>query len=239
MKIDNLKWIYRAYRYRLKLERQEIALLLRHLNPGDVGVDVGAHKGAYTYWMSRAVGERGRVFAFEPQPGLAAALQLRAASPRHSNVVVENLGLSSAAGTLTLNVPGEGSSPGATFEADGAGGGRSYPVPVTTLDDYFGGRADRPVRLLKCDAEGHELEVFRGGSGLLSSDRPCLLFECERRHRAGGRVEEVFAFLEGLGYRGYFIQRGGPQDIERFDPDVHQADSEASGYVNNFLFLAA
>lgn len=239
MTIDNFKWIYRAYRYRLKLEPQEISLLLRYLNPGDVGVDVGAHKGAYTYWMSRAVGAQGRVYAFEPQPVLAGGLKSLAAR-RAPNVVVENLGLSSAPGTLTLKVPGGDSSPGASFEGgDAAEGGQSYPVSVTTLDCYFEAQPDRPVRLLKCDAEGHELEVFRGGSGLLAAHHPCLLFECERRHRPSGRVDDVFAFLEDIGYRGYFIQRSGPQDIDRFDPDLHQAESGAPGYVNNFLFLAA
>ncbi len=44
MLIEKPKWIYRAYRYRLKLEPQEIKLLLRNLNPGDVGIDVGVHK---------------------------------------------------------------------------------------------------------------------------------------------------------------------------------------------------
>ena len=240
MRTDNLKWIYRAFRYRWRLERQEIRLLLQNLNPGDVGIDVGAHKGAYTYWMSRAVGEQGRVFAFEPQPGLATALQRLAARRRFSNVVVENLGLSSKPGTLTLNVPGDASSPGASFEnrVDGPPG-QSYPVAVTTLDDYFTARPDCSVQLLKCDAEGHELEVFRGGAELLSAHRPCLLFECERRHRKSGRVEEVFEYLEALGYRGFFIQRNGPQDIDLFDPQRHQAQSGTPGYVNNFLFLAA
>jgi hypothetical protein len=44
MLIAKLKWIYRAYRYRLRLEPQEIKLLLQNFNPDDVGVDVGAHK---------------------------------------------------------------------------------------------------------------------------------------------------------------------------------------------------
>lgn len=44
MLIANLKWIYRAYCIRLRLEPQEIKLLLQNINPGDVGVDVGAHK---------------------------------------------------------------------------------------------------------------------------------------------------------------------------------------------------
>jgi hypothetical protein len=69
MAYRQLKWLYRALRYRL--EKQEIKLVQRHLAPGDVAVDVGAHKGAYTWWMRRAVGESGRVYAFEPQPALA------------------------------------------------------------------------------------------------------------------------------------------------------------------------
>jgi FkbM family methyltransferase len=83
----------------------------RHLTAGAVAVDVGAHKGAYTWWMRRAVGETGRVYAFEPQPGLADELRALTSGSRYGNVVVENLGLSSAAGRLMLHVPGGGTSP--------------------------------------------------------------------------------------------------------------------------------
>lgn len=240
MVFDRLKWTYRAWRYRQLLERQEIRLLLQHLAPGDVAVDVGAHKGAYTYWMRRAVGASGKVYAFEPQPELAAGLRALAAGSGFANVVVENLGLSSAAGTLTLRVPGGGPSPGASFEprhAPEQGDVQSYPVPVTTLDRYFQNADRSRIRLLKCDAEGHELEVFRGGLELLREVRPCLLFECEQRHRGSGRVDEVFHWLQDLGYRGYFVDRSGPRDIAEFDPRLHQANLEARGYINNFLFL--
>lgn len=235
---QKLQWIYRAWRYRYRLERAEIRLLLQHLGTGDVAVDIGAHKGAYTYWMRHAVGASGSVFAFEPQPLLAERLRALAAAGGYDNIVVENLGLSSASGTLQLNVPGEGTSPGASFEV-GKAGGRTYPVQVTTLDDYFAGPVRERIRLLKCDAEGHELEVFRGGERLLGEVRPCLLFECERRHRKSGRVDDVFEWLQGLGYRGYFVDRSGPCPIEGFDPETHQASDHAPGYVNNFIFLSA
>lgn len=248
MSFEQLKWAYRAWRYRLWLERQEIRLLLRQLAPGDVAVDVGAHKGAYTYWMRRTVGASGRVYAFEPQPSLAAGLRGLVAGSGFDNVVVENLGFSSAAGTMTLTVPEGGTSPGASLEpGHGAGQGhgqaaerasaQAYPVAVTTLDAYFKGDDRARIRLLKCDAEGHELEVFRGGRRLLTEVRPGLLFECERRHRASGSVEEVFSWLQGLGYRGYFVDRGGARDIAEFDPQLHQADAGSRDYVNNFLFL--
>ena len=87
------------------------------------------------------------------------------------------------------------------------------------------------------DAEGHELEVFKGARRLLADAGPCLLFECERRHRRSGSVEEVFAYLQSLGYQGYFIDQNGCRDLGQFDPEVHQQSSGAPGYVNNFLFL--
>jgi FkbM family methyltransferase len=236
MFVQNLKWLYRAWRYRYRLERAEIRLLLEHLSAGDVAVDVGAHKGAYTYWMRQAVGPSGKVYAFEPQPVLAARLSSLVSSSGYTNVVIENLGLSSSSGTMMLNVPGEGTSPSASFEA-GEAGSKSYPVQVTTLDDYFYGREEPRVRLLKCDAEGHELEVFRGARRLLSEAGPCLLFECERRHRKSGRVDDVFDWLQDLGYRGYFIDRAGARDIREFDPGIHQAGNDDPGSVNNFLFL--
>jgi len=236
MLLQNLKWVYRAWRYRYRLERTEIRLLMEHLSAGDCAVDVGAHKGAYTYWMRQAVGPKGKVFAFEPQPALAERLRSLVRARGYENVVVENLGLSSSAGTLRLNVPGDGTSPGASFEA-GHGAGQSYPVQVTTLDDYFDRQERSRVRLIKCDAEGHELEVFRGAERLLAEVRPCLLFECERRHRRSGRVDDVFDWLHGQGYVGFFIDRDGARDIAEFDAAKHQASQDAPDYVNNFLFL--
>jgi len=235
--MEKLRWIYRAWRYRLKLEKQEITCLMRLLRPGEVAVDIGAHKGAYTYWMRNRVTGSGKVFAFEPQPELYEKLK-GLVSGDGQGVIVENMGLSSFQGVLTLNVPSLHASPGASFEEkdDDEPALQSYPVKVTTLDDYFDGGEGEYIRLIKCDAEGHELEVFRGGENLLRRQRPHLLFECETRHRGGGGVDEVFSWLTSLGYRGYYIAADGLHAIESFDAAIHQADNSSPGYINNFLF---
>ena len=49
--------------------------MLRHLQPGDTAVDIGAWRGAYTYWMVKAVGPQGRVVCFEPQPAMISYLR--------------------------------------------------------------------------------------------------------------------------------------------------------------------
>ena len=107
------------------------------------------------------------------------------------------MGLSSQTGTLTLKVPGTSPSPSASFENthDTQSPGQTFPVQVTTLDRYFADKSARKIRLIKCDAEGHELEVFRGARQILTTHHPHLLFECEIRHLQSGSVTEVFDFL--------------------------------------------
>ena len=234
-----LSWFYRAWRYRLKVEKPEIRCLLDRIGAGQTLIDIGAHKGAYTYWMRRAVGANGRVYAFEPQPTLSQRLQALVAPSRYANVTVENLGLSSRAGTLMLKLPHADGSPSASFEetAHTDADSLEIAVRVTTLDDYFldGPGAGNPISLIKCDAEGHELEVFRGGEQLLRTQGPDLLFECEARHRHGP-PDEVFDYLQGLGYQGWYLGVDGECPIEKFDAAVHQANPDGDDYVNNFIF---
>jgi FkbM family methyltransferase len=243
--IERIAFLYRAYRYRYRIDPAEIRYVLANLKPGDTAVDVGCHKGGYMYWMQRRVGERGRIFAFEPQPKLFAYLRGVQQQFGFKNVQLEHKGLSSASGVMELHVPASasGTSPGATLnrlaETDGAALTRCQ-VEVTTLDDYFHARNIRPA-LLKIDVEGHELEVLKGGRQLLTACKPRILMECENRHMQEGSVEDVFDFLRRLGYDGHFIERGRLRPLQEFDPHVHQRSGEGrfweeKGYVNNFVF---
>lgn len=230
--------LYRAWRYRWKLDPAEIAFVRAHARPATTAVDIGAHKGGYAYWMARAVGPSGRVIAFEPQPGLAA--ELRRGFRRQPQVTIENLGLSDQEGQLTLRVPGRGSSPGASFEttAATADASQKISVPVSTLDACLA-RAHPRVSFVKCDVEGHELRVFTGAEKTLRAERPALLFECEQRHQNGRPIGAVFDFLGHLGYHGFFFVRGALRPLAEFDPARHQNPAAPGLYCNNFAFLPA
>ena len=228
--------IYRAHRYRWKLDPAEIGFLRAHTKPATMAIDIGAHKGGYSYWMAQAVGPQGRVLAFEPQPELAA--QLRSSFQRQDNVLIENIGLSNQCGLLTLNVPGAGPSPGASFETTEvtAGSIRKINVQVSTLD----ARLELPhprVSFIKCDVEGHELSVFRGAEHTLRHERPALLFECEQRHHGHRDIGEVFHYLSGLDYRGFFFVRNALRPLAEFNPAQHQNPQAPGSYCNNFAFL--
>ena len=241
-----LRYRHRAWKARRHNERAEIAAMLDLLRPGDTVLDIGAHKGSYLYWLRQAVGAQGRVLAFEPQPLLAAYLHEVVAAMGWKNVTVENQGISDRHGTLALHIPGAAGavSPGATFEANVSPGaaGRTCEVGVTTLDDLFPA-GSKPPAFIKCDVEGHELAVFRGGERLLRGSRPTLLFECEARHLGGRPITEIFALLEAWGYTGRFFAPGGLLPLGEFLPEVHQRGDtlrfwDASDYCNKFLFEA-
>lgn len=237
--MDRLRFLWRAWRYRLRNDPGEIRSVREHLSPGDTAIDIGAHKGAYTYWMARSVGPAGRVVAFEPQPELASYLKGIFRAPGWRSVTVEAMALSSGKGRARLVIPARhgSTSPGASVELEPGGGSRSCQVDRDSLDVYCGAHPDiRPARFVKCDVEGHELEVFRGAETVLREDAPVLLFECEARHRRNGSIRDVFRHLEDRGYEGRFFLGRRLRPLSEFDEGRHQRAPGSPAYCNNFLF---
>ena len=99
-----LRYLYRAYRYRLRVDSAELRFVCSHLQPGQVAVDIGCHKGAYTYWMRRRVGPSGAVFAFEPQPKQVAYLRSAFNAMRYDNVALVPMAVSNTCGKLPLHL---------------------------------------------------------------------------------------------------------------------------------------
>jgi FkbM family methyltransferase len=261
-----LKYLYRAYRYRFRVDPAEIRFVRQTLQPGQVAVDIGCHKGAYTYWMRRRVGPGGAVYAFEPQPTQVAYLRKAFSAMNYDNVELVPMALSNKSGEMPLYTTaisshfatleirdvftrgrpsvGAGAGSGDPRTAGEAGsekrGARSENVDVTTLDEFFSGSRRRP-HFLKIDVEGHELSVLEGGRRMLEQDHPTILVECEARHRPDHDVQPVFSLLESLGYVGSFFHDGARWPLSQFDVAVHQrldADSDElpESYANNFAF---
>ncbi|MFK7884609.1 MAG: FkbM family methyltransferase [Phycisphaerales bacterium] len=199
--IDHAHFLHRAWRYRLRTEKQELAYVRSIRLVGRTVIDIGAHRGIYSYWLREAVGPTGRVVSFEPQPEMIAELKKFKASFRANNMEIVESGLSDTPGSATLNRIGDHTG-GASLEHNQDPNATTFSVPVTTLDAYLGARDLGPVALIKCDVEGHERAVFRGATRTLTEDRPVMLFECHDQHaREGG----VFEDLKQFGYKGWML----------------------------------
>lgn len=238
--IQKLRLIQRAHRYRNRHDPAELEAIRRSLRAGDSVLDIGAHKGAYTYWMSRWVRPGGRVIAIEPQPDLASNLRSLYASAVDITVVHGAVG--EHEGTITLHIPGEGPSHGASIrplEGSEDIAIRRIEVPCFTLESIATKHGLQRLDLIKCDTEGAERAIFAAGSGVLERFKPTVLVECERRHAGDGDdpVGELWAIFKPLGYSAQCFCGGQMIPIEEFDYDTHQADpDDKPNYGNNFFF---
>jgi len=241
-RINDMKarFIWRALRTRYRDGAAELTAIKRAIRPDDTVCDIGANKGAYTYWFSRWV-PRGHVVAFEPQPRLAAYLSAACTAIGLKNVTVEAKAVANRPGTVNLYIPGDSESPGASLSKKVATreACRCVSVPSVSLDEYFA--PDIRIGALKIDVEGAEMSVFEGAARILTQQSPLLVFECENRHLESGTVFDVFRHLGELGYSGEFVCRKRLRPLIEFDPAVHQKQEgprfwDAKDYCNNFVF---
>ena len=212
----------------------EIAHLRSFVKPGDEVVDVGAHKGAYTWHLARLVGKAGIVHAFEPQPDLAG--RLHRAVPRQ--VVVHECALSDREVDLPLSIPVWGRTRlqgHASLEAGAPGSTDiSITVPTRRLD-----QCGVNPRFCKVDVEGHEVAVLRGAEETVRRCRPVLLLEIDYRHQRQTEARTaLLAWLAEHDYVAHYVDgtRLLPAGTlsAATDPNPHLGAAE---YVYNWFML--
>lgn len=230
---DKLRLWHRAWRFIAKTEKHEIALVRSVVSPGELVLDIGAHKAGFTYWMSKAVGSHGRVIAFEPIPHLAAYLRDVASVVRGGTIEVVETALSNEIGKAELFFPGPHLGC-ASLETTRTLLQDPITVTTTTLDRFMANQPqDQRVSFIKCDVEHHELAVFEGATETIAKHRPILLFESGNLHNGQDHYQPVFELLKSLGFEGRFFNGSELVIIDEFDAERHDAPSD--GY-QNFLF---
>jgi FkbM family methyltransferase len=224
-----------------------LGLVARLVHEGETVVDIGADVGLYSSRLAELAGRGGRVHAFEPNParrGILAAL-----TEAQPNVEVHPVGLSDHVGDEELRIPirdGEAVPAFGRLSPPPAGAEQMSwertAVKVSTLDRELREERSR-ISFIKCDVEGHELAVIRGGERTLRESMPTLLIEIEQRHSDVG-VEATFEYFLELGYSGWAIGSDGPRPLDQFDLERDQLafltgfelGDMPSGYINDFLF---
>jgi len=135
--------------------------IARLLRPGWYCVDVGANHGYYTLIMADAVEAAGHVLALEPNPQLAALLQLSLEVNGFQGYtqVVQKAAFDANAQRINLVIPHRRGF-NATLCREATGSDNVVEVEMVTLDHLT---ADWPrVDLIKIDAEGAEEAIWRG-----------------------------------------------------------------------------
>ena len=209
-----LTWVKTQYYVRSveKFWEQDVEPIKALVKSGDFVIDMGANFGWYTNILSSMVGDTGRVYSVEPIPdtfkvfsGIVRKLGLR-------NVERFNVAMSVVDGSTVMRVPQHEYGGNNFYRAqidqkpgDASSPVREYTVAMRSLDSLFLSVAEN-VTFIKCDVEGHELSVVKGGAKFFEKSRPAWLMEVGGNpDEEGTSPYELFNIMRGYGYEVYFF----------------------------------
>ncbi|MFN3259402.1 MAG: FkbM family methyltransferase [Pikeienuella sp.] len=164
-------------------------------------IDLGGHTGIFSC-IAASASRSVTVHYFEILPHIAERAHLNfLASGLEGQMRLNAVGVSRAPGRMIVNYNANvkfatGSSIETFADRAKAKGAAQLEVTVTTLDDYWRDAGRPRFDLMKIDVERHELAVFAGGQGMLSTCRPVILSEVLSR----AEFQSYFDALAPLGY---------------------------------------
>lgn len=179
-----------------------------------VFVDGGAHLGSITSAVMRNC-PRARLVTVEAIPEKADRLRRRFPAAQ-----IENCALAETAGTVSFFIAAENSAKSSLANIDEPS--KRIDVESRRLDDLdYPGEID----VIKLDLEGAELGALRGGSEIIGSHRPTVMFESGPHDFLGYTKDQMFTWFEERDYRIFLparlINASSPMSREMFH-DYHE-----------------
>lgn len=184
-----------------KFELTVVNAIKHFCQPGMVVFDIGANIGAHGLRLGSIVGNKGRVYAFEPTTIAYTKLERNLALDPQLNVSIFRLALADKTQTrCTISFR-------SSWRTDGSQKDSTCEVDFVRLDDWAKSNDVSHVDLIKLDVDGNEFGVLSGGKELLERCQPTFLMEMVGPHFADSS-RNPFIFLESIGYEFSNIDTG-------------------------------
>jgi FkbM family methyltransferase len=194
----------------------EETLVMDLLSEGAVQIlDVGANIGWYAARFAKRQ-PSSRVHAFEPLPITYAYLQRNIAiNGIGDRVSSYNYGLTDASGSFDFFIAPASGTNASLLNVAAATDARKVIGLTLTLDQWCSNQQVQPD-FIKCDVEGAELLVFRGGRQTLSNYRPVVFAELLRKWSKpfGYHPNDMLAYFNDLGYECFAVGQSGVRRID-------------------------
>ena len=186
-----------------RYEEENVDVLFSFVKEDTVFLDIGANLGFFSLKISKRLGPKGRVFAFEPHPWLYDLLCRNVyVNGLRQTVTCFRMALSDQNTIATLQYPsghlGGGHIGSAELSSD-----TSIDAELRRLDDVLG--ADFCCDVVKIDVEGHEINVLAGMRNIvINSPQIKILFEKLVPH--AGTEPALASYFAELGLSLYGVR---------------------------------
>ena len=190
--------------FKRKQDAEELKLIGSIVKPGFHVLDIGANIGFYTEVLSKLVGTKGCVYAFEPDVTNVKHLQQNLRT--NENVTLINKAVSDKTGPIKIYLS-------KMLNVDH----RTYPVDeyadvmeinATSIDDYLKLNNCTRVDFIKMDIQGYEMAALRGMEKTLKNN-PSVKIITELwpygLKKAGSSASEVLDFAKSKGFDLFLV----------------------------------
>jgi len=220
-------------------EPAETELIRKTVKEGDIVLDIGANIGVYTVMIAEIVGEKGKVYAFEPDPTNFAILKKNVEINGYKNVILIDKAVSSKKGKLKLFLCEENTGDHKIY--DSKENRKFVEIESIRLDDYFSDYKGK-IDFIKMDVEGSEPGVINGASKILTKNThlkivtefyPMLIEEY------GYSYEQYLKDIFKLGFSVYDIEGDKNRIQEKSFKDLFKKINPSLGNGTNLFCVRA
>jgi FkbM family methyltransferase len=187
-------------------EPHVVSQIIKYVRLGSTVLDIGAHIGAHTLYMSKLVGPAGKVYTFEPQRKIYRELYQNIKLNGAGNVVPMRYAAGDTNTIIEMNPSTDGNEGGTSV---GEGGDRAE---LRTVDSF----GFKNVSLMKIDVEHLEEQVLEGARQTIAESKPVLLVEIQGGYLLSTAPPEILAkkqaTIKKIEDMGYAVIRFAPYD---------------------------
>lgn len=152
-----------------KYEFLEYSLIRKYLQKDNVVFDIGAHIGYYTLNFASLVGDKGKVFSFEPNPTNFTLLKKNVEINNHNNVNLFQKAISNFNGNIRLYISDFSSGMHRIHESKFCND--FIEIESVRLDDFVKNHEIKKIDFLKIDVEGAEFDVLKGMTNIIHNNK--------------------------------------------------------------------
>lgn len=209
-------------------EKTDFDMVMNLVEKGDTIFDIGANIGWYSLNLAKNI-KTTEVLSFEPIPKTFDYLKRNVELNQINNIKTFNFGFSDEEKEIEFYYYKEGSGNASLTNLSNMEGTQKIKCAVKKLDAFVS-MNNCSVDFIKCDVEGAELLVFKGGIETIKRDKPIIFTEMLRKwsDKFNYHPNEIIELLTSEGYRCFTAE------------DVHLVEfynMDDKTVETNFFFL--
>lgn len=211
--------------------------LINHLKEGDIFIDAGAHFGYYSILAARLVGEKGKVFSFEPS---GTTFKILKQNTSHiSWITAFNQAVYKENTTLKFyQYPPLQSEYNTAQPINNLTDSNPIETKVeaVTIDSITINFHEAKGKIfIKIDVEGGEYNALQGMKAAMAKMNPVIVMEYFEKYPSSNYANCV-SFLENLYYSAFKIDSDGNPESTKLNPQITDVIADSS---DNLVFYYA